>query len=87
MPNVTVSQPNSIKVTVGSASNPRITTATQFTGATSANVTNEIQGAYNTANSSYALANTAVQQAGGAITGNLIIAGTLQAGRMDAGRF
>jgi len=87
MPNVTVSQPNSIKVTVGSAGNPRITSTATFQGAVNANVTNEIQGAYNTANSSYALANTAVQQTGGAITGNLTIAGTLQAGRVDAGRF
>jgi len=100
MPNVTVSRPNSIKVTVGSAGNPRITSTAQFTGATSANLINQIQtisdtanaafvqanSSYILANTSYVIANGALQLSGGEITGNLMVDGTFTA-TLDGGSF
>jgi hypothetical protein len=86
MPNVIVSQPNSIKVRVGSATNPRITSTATFSGAVSANITSQVQYATDTANTAYALANTAIQTTGGEITGNLIVDGTLKA-NLDGGLF
>jgi hypothetical protein len=86
MPNVTVSQPNTIKVTVGSATNPRIQSTATFSGAVTANITSQVQYATDTANTAYALANTALQTTGGEITGNLLVDGTFKA-NIDGGLF
>ena len=87
MPNVTVSQPNSIKVKVGSATNPRITSTATFSGASSANVSAQVQYATDTANAAFALANTSLQTTGGEITGNLMVDGTFITATLDGGTF
>jgi len=97
---VVVTPPATIKVRVGSVTQPRIQSTSTFSGAASSNVTSQVQYAtdtansaliyasssYNEANSAYVLANGAIQTTGGEITGNLIVDGTLTA-LLDGGGF
>jgi hypothetical protein len=97
---VVVTPPSTIKVRVGSVTQPRIQSTSTFSGASSANVATQVQyatdtansalltstSAYNQANSAYVLASGAIQSTGGEITGNLIVDGTLTA-QLDGGGF
>ena len=95
---VVVTPPATIKVRVGSVTQPVVQSTSIFTGSSTAQA--EIDAAYVTANTAltqsaiayteantaYSLANTAIQTTGGEITGNLIIDGTLKA-NIDGGLF
>ena len=72
---VIVTQPTIINVRVGSATQPKISQTTIFQGALTASVRAEIDAAFAKANSAAATANTAVQNTGGIITGDLEITG------------
>ena len=88
---VIVTQPTTINVRVGSATQPRISQTSIFQGALSASLQAEIEAAFATANSASATANsasitannasaranTAFQTTGGIITGNLEVTGNV----------
>jgi len=88
---VIVTQPTTINVRVGSATQPRISQTSIFQGALSASLQAEIEAAFATANSASitannasitannasARANTAFQTTGGIITGNLEVTGNV----------
>jgi len=88
---VIVTQPTTINVRVGSATQPRISQTSIFQGAVSASLQSEIEAAFATANSASitannasitannasARANTAFQTTGGIITGNLEVTGNV----------
>ena len=88
---VIVTQPTTINVRVGSATQPRISQTSIFQGALSSSLQAEIEAAFATANSASitansasitannasARANTAFQTTGGIITGNLEVTGNV----------
>ena len=97
---VIVTQPTTINVRVGSATQPRISQTSIFQGATiSPSIQAEIDAAFVTANSASitannasARANTAFQTTGGIITGNLEVTGNVYVDQtftavVDAGYF
>ena len=89
---VIVTQPTTINVRVGSATQPRISQTSIFQGALSASLQSEIEAAFATANSAFSLANTSLQTTGGIITGNLEVTGNVYVDQtftavVDAGYF
>jgi len=89
---VIVTQPTTINVRVGSATQPRISQTSIFQGAVSSSVQAEIEAAFATANSAFSLANTSLQTTGGIITGNLEVTGNVYVDQtftavVDAGYF
>lgn len=89
---VIVTQPTTINVRVGSATQPRISQTSIFQGALSASLQAEIEAAFATANSAFSLANTSLQTTGGIITGNLEVTGNVYVDQtftavVDAGYF
>ena len=95
---VIVTQPTTINVRVGSATQPKISQTSIFQG-TSSSLQAEIEAAFATANSASitansasAQANTAFQKTGGIITGNLEVTGNVYVDQtftavVDAGYF
>lgn len=97
MPNVTVRNPSTVTVRVGSTNQPRVQSTASFIGAADAQA--EInqamqlaQFAADTANTSYTLANNALPLTGGTVTGNLTVLGAFAANAevymvLDGGSF
>ena len=91
MPTVTVNPVNTIKVRVGSATQPVVSGTTTFVGSSLAQA--QIDAAMNMANAAFQQSNTAITLAsnalpttGGEITGNLAVDGTFTA-VVDGGTF